>query len=171
MPGMKATGTKTDSSTRVIAIIGAVIWAIASLVASAGDISGCSAIMCSTASTTTIASSTTIPIASTSANSEMVFAEKPSASIAAKVPTSATGTAMIGTRVARRLPRKMKTTAATSTKASIRVEITLWIEALTKTVVSYGISQVTSSGKRSAMSVIALRTAVAVATALAPGAR
>ena len=136
MPGMKATGINTDSNTKVIAMIGAVICCIAALVASAGDISGCSAIMCSTASTTTIASSTTIPIASTSANSEIVLAENPSASIAAKAPTSATGTAMIGTNVARRLPRKTKTTMATSAKASTRVETTLWIEAVTKTVVS-----------------------------------
>lgn len=39
----------------------------------------------------------------------------------AKVPISATGTAMIGIRVARRLPRKMKTAIATRTKASISV--------------------------------------------------
>ena len=37
MPGMKATGTNTDSSTRVMAMIGAVISPIAFLVASAGD--------------------------------------------------------------------------------------------------------------------------------------
>ena len=41
MPGMKATGTNTDSSTSVIAMIGAVICPIAILVASAGDSSGC----------------------------------------------------------------------------------------------------------------------------------
>src|SRR5579875_3367401 len=112
MPGMKATGTNTDSSTSVMAMIGAVIWAIAALVASAGDISGWALIVCSTASTTTIASSTTMPIAKTSANSEIVLAERASASIAAK------------------------TTRSTSTKASIKVVITLWIEALTNTVVS-----------------------------------
>jgi hypothetical protein len=39
-----------------------------------------------TASTMTIASSTTMPIARTSASSEMVLAEKPSANITAKVP-------------------------------------------------------------------------------------
>src|SRR6476646_11058024 len=55
MPGMNATGTNTDSSTRVIAMIGATIWLIASMVASAGVISGCASIMASTASTTTIA--------------------------------------------------------------------------------------------------------------------
>ena len=117
-------------------MIGAVIWRIAAFVASAGDISGCSASMCSTASTTTIASSTTMPIASTSANSEIVLAEKPSASITAKLPTSATGTATIGTSVARSRPRKTNTTTATSPKASKSVVTTLSIEAVTKTVVS-----------------------------------
>ena len=75
MPGMNATGTNTDSSTRVIAMIGAVIPFIASMVASAGVISGCASIMASTASTTTIASSTTIPMARTTASSETVLAE------------------------------------------------------------------------------------------------
>ena len=40
MPGMNATGTNTDSSTRVMAMIGPVIWRIALIVASAGDRSG-----------------------------------------------------------------------------------------------------------------------------------
>ena len=75
MPGMKATGTNTDSSTSVIAMIGAVISCMARLVASAGDNSGCSSITRSTFSTTTIASSTTMPMASTKASSETEFAE------------------------------------------------------------------------------------------------
>src|SRR3712207_7511064 len=37
MPWMKAIGTNTESSTRVMATIGAVIWAMAFLVASAGE--------------------------------------------------------------------------------------------------------------------------------------
>ena len=48
----------------------------------------------STFSTTTIASSTTMPIASTSASSETVLAEKPIASSTAKVPIRLTGTAI-----------------------------------------------------------------------------
>ena len=75
MPGMKAIGTNTDSSTRVIAMIGAVICRIASLVAWTGDHSGFSSITRSTFSTTTMASSTTMPIASTSASSDTVLAE------------------------------------------------------------------------------------------------
>ena len=124
MPGMKPTGTKTESSTSVMARIGAVILAMARLVASATETSGSCSSSCSTASTTTMASSTTMPMASTTAKSETVFAVKPSASSAAKVPTSATGTAIVGTSVARRLPRKRKTTRTTSTKASSSVWIT-----------------------------------------------
>src|SRR5690349_22308434 len=75
MPGMNATGTNTESSTMVIAIIGAVMSAMARLVASPGDSSGCSSITRSTFSTTTMASSTTMPIASTTASRETVFAE------------------------------------------------------------------------------------------------
>jgi hypothetical protein len=137
MPGMNMVGTNTDSSTRVMAMIGPVTWPIAFSVASATVRSGSCSRMCSTASTTTMASSTTMPIASTSASSDTVLAEKPSASMTAKVPTRATGTAMIGMMVARRLPRNTKTTMATSTKASTRVWITLLIVACTNTVVSY----------------------------------
>jgi hypothetical protein len=75
MPGIKPTGTKTDNSTNVIAMIGAVTCSIAFLVASATGRSGSSSITRSTFSTTTIASSTTMPIASTNASSETVLAE------------------------------------------------------------------------------------------------
>ena len=76
-------------------------------------------------------------MASTRASSEIGLAEKPMASMTAKVPISATGTAMIGMIVARKLPRKMKTTMPTKMKASKRVWITASIVASTKTVVSY----------------------------------
>ena len=72
---MNATGTNTDSSTKVIAMIGPVIWAIAFFVASGIESSGSSSITRSTFSMTTIASSTTMPIARTNAKSETVFAE------------------------------------------------------------------------------------------------
>ena len=68
MPGMKIVGTNTASSTRVVAITGLVICSIALAVASLGGRPS-SAMMRSTFSTTTIASSTTMPIARTSANS------------------------------------------------------------------------------------------------------
>ena len=136
IPGMKATGRKTESRTSVMASIGPVIWVIAFLAASRGARPSVS-IRCSTASTTTMASSTTMPMASTTARSEMVLAEKPIRSRKAKVPTRATGTAINGIRVARQLPRKMKTTRMTRAKASNRVWMTFSMLALTKSVVSY----------------------------------
>jgi len=47
-----------------------------------------------------------------------------------------TGTATAGMSVARMLPRKRKTTATTSTKASPSVFSTSWIVSFTKTVES-----------------------------------
>ena len=136
MPGMKATGTNTDSSTSVIAMIGAVISPMARLAASAGDSSGSCSRLASTASTTTMASSTTMPIASTKARSETMLSEKPSASMTAKVPISETGTAISGISVARTLPRNRKTTITTRTNASIRVWITSSMLSCTKRVES-----------------------------------
>ena len=72
---MKAVGMKTDSSTRVMAMIGPVTWVMAFSVASGTVRWGSCSRMCSTASTTTMASSTTMPIARTSASSEIVLAE------------------------------------------------------------------------------------------------
>src|SRR4029453_7363671 len=69
MPGMKAAGTNTDKSTRVMAMIGAVISPIAFLVASGMVRAGFSSMTRSTFSMTTMAWSTTIPIATTSASS------------------------------------------------------------------------------------------------------
>ena len=121
---MKAIGMNTDSSTRLIAMIGAVICVIASLVASGGDISGFSSITRSTFSTTTIASSTTRPIATTSASSDTVLAEKPIAASTANAPIRLTGTAMVGMMVARRLPRNRNTTITTRMNASPSVLMT-----------------------------------------------
>ena len=75
IPGMNATGTNTDNRTSVIAMIGPVISAIAFLVAIGIDSSGSSSMTRSTFSITTIASSTTMPMASTSASSDTVLAE------------------------------------------------------------------------------------------------
>jgi hypothetical protein len=76
-----------------------------------------SSMWCSTASTTTIASSTTSPMASTRAKSDSVLIEKPSSGKTAKVPISETGTAIIGISVARQFCKKIKTTRRTSTIA------------------------------------------------------
>ena len=57
----------------------------------------------STFSTTTMASSTTMPIARTMPNKVRVLIENPRASIPAKVPIKETGTATAGIMVARQL--------------------------------------------------------------------
>ena len=74
------------------------------MVASRGDRPSLGMIR-STFSSTTIASSTTMPIASTMPNSVSVLIEKPNSSMPANVPISDTGTASIGISVARQFCR------------------------------------------------------------------
>src|SRR6266850_35391 len=104
MPPMKATGRKTDDRISAMATTGPETSCIAWIVAWRG--ARPRSMCCSTASTTTIASSTTRPIASTKANSDSVLIEKPNKGNTANVPTSDTGTAIIGISVARQLCRK-----------------------------------------------------------------
>ncbi|MNP30515.1 hypothetical protein D3C76_1235900 [compost metagenome] len=68
-------------------------------------------------SSTTMASSTTKPVAMVSAISERLFRLKPHRYIAAKEPISDTGTATAGISVARPDRRKMNTTNITSPMA------------------------------------------------------
>src|ERR1700739_1276254 len=133
---MNATGTNTDNRTNVIARIGPVISAIAFLQASGTERSGSSSITRSTFSTTTMASSTTMPIASTSASSEIVLAEYPMSRSTANVPMTDTGTATSGITVVLSLPRNRKTTIATRMIATTRVRTTSTIVAVTNTVLS-----------------------------------
>src|SRR4029453_3693382 len=94
MPGTNAVGRNTAVRISAIAITGPDTSDIALSVASFGE-SPCS-MWCSTASTTTIASSTTMPIASTRASSEIVLIEKPNSGNSTKGPTSETATASSG---------------------------------------------------------------------------
>ncbi len=112
-----------------------VIWSIERLVASLGGRPS-SVITRSTFSTTTMASSTSRPIASTMPNMVSVLIEKPNAAIRPKVPSSTTGIAMVGISVARKFCRNRYITRKTSTTASISVITTDSIEILTKGVVS-----------------------------------
>ena len=103
-PGVNATGTNTASSTSVVAITGAVTSSMALRVASRG---GMPSDMCRcTFSTTTMASSTTMPIARMRPNRLIVLMVKPSARSAAMVPISDTGIAMAGMSVERQSCRK-----------------------------------------------------------------
>ena len=78
----------------------------------------------STFSTTTIASSTTMPTASTSPNRLRLFSVKPKIDMKKKVPMSDTGMATMGMTAARHVCRKMMITSTTSSTASRIVSIT-----------------------------------------------
>ena len=122
----------TAHSTSVIAMIGRLTSLMATLVASSGD--SPSAMCRSTFSTTTIASSTTMPIASTSPNSDSVLIENPNASSTANVPMIDTGTATSGMIDARHVCRNRITTSTTSAIASSSVCSTASIDCCTNTV-------------------------------------
>ena len=119
MPPMKPTGTNTAARMTAMAMTGPETSSIALSVAAFGSIP-CS-MWCMTASTTTIASSTTMPIASTRPSSDSTLIEKPSSGKKMKAPTSDTGTVRSGISVARQFCRKTKTTRITSRTASNRV--------------------------------------------------
>ena len=68
-------------------------------------------------SSTTIASSTTRPVATISAISDRLLSEKPQKYITANVPISETGTAATGMIAARKLARNSSTTRITSATA------------------------------------------------------
>ena len=84
--------------------------------------------ICSTLSTTTIASSTTIPMARINPNRVRIFSEKPNINIKPNVPINEIGTATIGINVARQLCKERKTTNTTRTSASNSVLYTSWID-------------------------------------------
>ena len=75
-----------------------------------------------------MASSTTRPMASTSASRVSVLIVKPSTNMMAKAPTSETGMVTSGISVARKLRRKKKMIASTSRIASPMVLNTASIE-------------------------------------------
>ena len=84
MPVMKAAGTNTAHSTSAMAIKRGAHLVHASCAASRGERPA--AMLRSTFSTTTMASSTTMPIASTSPNSERLLSEKPNTAMKKNVP-------------------------------------------------------------------------------------
>ena len=126
MPLMSAVGTNTAVSTTAMATTAPLTSSIARVTASTG---GCpSSSQRSTFSTTTMASSTTMPMASTNPKSDRLLSEKPNTFMMAKVPMSATGIEHSGMIVARQLCRKTSTTMTTSRMASKSVSMTAWID-------------------------------------------
>src|SRR5699024_1171089 len=94
-PDMNAMDRNTADSTSTIPTRAEEISPMLLLVASTVP-SPSSAMMRSTFSTTTMASSTNRPIASTSANMDNVLIDMPSTASTPKVPSNTTGTAMVG---------------------------------------------------------------------------
>ena len=136
-PGKKAMGTKTAARTSAMPTSAPVIWVIDFRVAERGG-SPSSLMTRSTFSTTTMASSTRRPMASTMPNMVSVLMPKPNAARTPMVPRSTTGTAMVGMSVARKFWRKRNITRNTSTIASRRVFTTSWMERRTNGMVSTG---------------------------------
>jgi len=134
-PPKKAIGPKTADKTNPIPIRALVICSIDLAVASRGDRPS-SDIIRSTFSTTTMASSTSNPMAITMANMVSMLIEKPNKKRTPKVPRRTTGTAIVGIRVARKLPRKSHMMRKTSRIASSSVLITSLMETLINGVVS-----------------------------------
>src|SRR4051812_15031898 len=117
---MNATGTNTAVMTSVIAMMAPLISSITFLVATYGD-RLVPSILAWTASTTTIALSTTIPMASTRANRVTMLMVSPKNCMNMNAPISDTGTANVGMSVERQSPRNTNTTSATNIKASLNV--------------------------------------------------
>ena len=115
-PGRNAAGRNTDISTSVMPMIGPNS-CVHRAIAASWPLMPCS-MLWAAPSTTTIASSTTMPIASTIANRVERLTVKPSAAIAAKAPMMVTGTVVAGTSIARQSCRKTRMTISTRIAAS-----------------------------------------------------
>ena len=147
VPGKNATGTNTAISTSDVAITAPVTSPMASEAATCDR-------MCSSPmwrwmfSMTTIASSTTSPVASMMPNSVRVLIEKPSSLMKANVPISDTGIVTAGISVLRQSCRNRNITSMTKMMASTSVFSTSRMDSPTKVVVSKAISYSSPGGKR-----------------------
>ncbi len=157
----------TAASTRPMAMTALLTSFMALRVASMGG--SPRAMLRSTFSTTTMASSTTMPMASTRPNKERLFSEKPIMAIAANVPINDTGTASNGMMDARQFCRNSTTTITTRIIASTSVWSTASMDSRMKMVVSKSIRYSKPGGKSFSMSFIVAATASRVSMALEPG--
>src|SRR6266567_9174348 len=146
VPGKNDTGTKTAINTSEVAITALVTSPMARDVAACG--SECSMEMCRcTFSITTIASSTTRPVARVMPNKVSELMEKPNSLMNANVPISDTGMVTAGMMVARQSRRKRKITTITITIASTSVTMTSRMESPTTVVESKAIAYSSPGGK------------------------
>ncbi len=99
-------------------------------------------------SITTMASSTTRPVARVMPNRVRVLIENPASLTKAKVPTSDTGIVTAGMRVLRQSCRNRNMVSTTKTMARRSVSTTSTMDWLTTAVVSNAISYLSPGGKR-----------------------
>src|ERR1700680_297081 len=130
VPGKSATGTNTATSTSDVATTAPATSFMATDAALCGSVMP-STMWRSTFSITTIASSTTSPVASVMPNSVNVLIENPKALIKMKVPTSDTGIVIAGMKVLRQSCKNKKMTAITSATACASVISTSRMDSLT----------------------------------------
>src|ERR1700719_2026540 len=146
VPGYRATGTNTDTSTSEVATTAPTTSFMATLAALCGSEIP-SVMWRSTFSITTMASSTTSPVASVMPNSVKVLIENPKALMKIKVPTSETGIVIAGINVLRQSCKNKKMTAITSAIACSSVISTSRIDSLTTLVVSKATAYFSPGGK------------------------
>src|SRR5271169_2068684 len=146
VPGKNDTGTKTEINTSDVATTAPDTSFIAADVAVRGSVLSSSIWRCAF-SITTIASSTTRPVASVMPNSVSELIEKPNILTNAKVPTSETGMVTAGMIVARQSSRKKKITMMTIRIASSSVVTTSRTESPTTVVVSNAMTYLIPGGK------------------------
>ena len=167
VPPVKVTGMKTAINTNVQVSIAIVTSPIADLVAAYGEVYPLSNLVC-TASTTTMASSTTVPIAKTKAKSVNRLILNPATERQAKVPINETKTEMVGISVLLKSCKKKYTTMITNKIASNKVFITSSMEAYRKSFV-LRISSITQpAGKSSRNSSNKSSNSLMISVALEP---
>ena len=151
VPGKKAIGTKTEIKVAVVAKTAKNTCRVPTTAAASG-FSPSARFRCMF-STTTMASSTIKPVASTKAKRVRMLMEKPSSQIAATVPINATGIAAAGIKVGRSAPMNKNMIATTTPIAIIRLKITSWTAPRIKCASSEILTSRTSSRRRSRRSI------------------
>src|SRR5581483_717182 len=166
VPGKKDTGTKTEINTKDVATTALATSDIATEVAVCGSVWSASIWRCAF-SITTIASSTTRPVAKVIPKSVSELIENPKILMNAKVPTSETGMVTAGMMVARQSNKNRKMTMITIMIASSSVVTTSLTESPTTVVVSNAITYFIPGGndfdKFSSAALAALSTSSAFA--------
>src|ERR1017187_4169220 len=166
VPGKNDTGTNTEISTSDVATTAPDTSFMAAEVAARGSVLSVSMWRCAF-SMTTMASSTTNPVARVMPKRVSELMENPKILMKAKVPTNETGIVTAGMMVARQSSKKRKITAITIRSEERRVVTTSRTESPTTVVVSKAITYLIPGGKDFASSANAALVFLSTSKALA----